>query len=116
MLFAIWHSLCKTIEMSQIVPSTDGTEKIADKSDVVRSSSVNSTPEASSPEEGEHGKIQELEVDLGEVIEEKGEESWESEHSPFPEGSSPETTSIALVLMLRQSGLLFPRLTIRPCP
>ena len=60
--------------------------------------------------------MEELEVDLGEVMEEKGEESWESEHSPFPEGLFTGITSIALVLMLQQSELLFPKLTIRPCP
>lgn len=36
----------------------------------------------------EHGHLQELEVDLNLILGEKGEEDFESDHSPYPEGTT----------------------------
>lgn len=40
-------------------------------------------------EHGAHGPLEEIEVDLGEALKTDGVESYESEHSPFAEGTDP---------------------------
>ena len=64
--------------MSELNPET---EKIASK---------NGEPQSTvdSSDEEQHGPLEEIEVDLGEVLKTDGPESYESEHSPFAEGKS----------------------------
>lgn len=47
------------------------------------------TAAVSGDAEVEHGRMDELEVDLATVLKEENEYSYESDRSPFPEGMSP---------------------------
>jgi len=44
----------------------------------------------------QHGHLQELEVDLNIILKESGEEDFDGDQSPYPEGMSPPYLIISL--------------------